>query len=134
MMVNVLKELKDLYPNTCFRIKEEDGFLIILFDNLELEGKDNFLETAYNIACENLTESELGQFSIVYDYLNEICMTSIQENCFEYKKSTYVYLKEEKQEKEKQIKYNFLEKIIKPIRSVFHSKVREFDQDRKSVV
>lgn len=71
-MENLIKELKEIYPDTRFIESTRDGHKVLLYDNENLEWDNEFISKVIELAKNNLDEKDLSNFTFLYDYLDEI--------------------------------------------------------------
>ena len=71
-MENLIKELKEIYPDTRFIESIRDGHKVLLYDNETLEWDNEFISKVIELAKNNLDEKDLSNFTFLYDYLDEI--------------------------------------------------------------
>lgn len=74
----ILRKLREKYPETRFKLKEDPYFISVLFDNKELMLNEEFYDFAIDLADKFLEEEDKDKFALVYDYLNEIDTASNQ--------------------------------------------------------
>lgn len=74
-MEELIKKLKDLYPNTRFAEGNESGNKILLYDNRDLMWDTEFNEKILELAEKYLKEDEYNSFAYVYDFLDEMSST-----------------------------------------------------------
>lgn len=71
-MEEMIKELKNLYPNTKFKSSYADNNKILIYDNRDLRRDDDFGNRVLDLAEKYLSEDECFHFAYLYDYLKEI--------------------------------------------------------------
>lgn len=69
---NLIERLKIVYPNIIFQPVSEDCIIKLIHNSSENKNNNLFIFDVYKIATEFLTNEELLEFSLVYDYFKEI--------------------------------------------------------------
>ncbi|PRR79778.1 hypothetical protein [Clostridium vincentii] len=84
-MEELIKKLKELYPNIEFAEGNESGNKILLYGNRDLMWDDEFNDKALELAEKCLKEDEYDSFAYVYDFLDEMSATLEVQNQSEFK-------------------------------------------------
>jgi len=71
-MDKIIEELLKIYPNTKFKFHHVDGKQILLYNDINLEFDDKFIDKSIQLALLHLKGDALDDFTFVFDYLNRI--------------------------------------------------------------
>ena len=68
----LIKKLNTYYPNIQFEIIEEEYVFRLLHNCFSLRNDKNFIFELYKLSLEFTTKEEQMNFSVLYDYFNEL--------------------------------------------------------------
>lgn len=77
-MEKIIVELSQLYKDTIFHKSYRDGKEVLIYNNVDLEWNETFIDTVINLAEQHLTPEQLINFTFLYDYLDELSITEVE--------------------------------------------------------